>query len=245
MPTARTCLFILLLGIPLFSFGQERVIPFFTTKNFITYRIGFGYPFFSNGSKFSEFASASGEYDFFDRSINYSFHGGFGFGHSFGRNFSIAISPYLMYSKFAEAGFHYESRTAMQKSILRTHEGYFHNYHLGFLFPLEFNFKIKENWDFAVGVFILKPVMDRVISNFSETDYRQSPPKVYNSIHRDYKNKRSDPRGGAHCQFSFLLSERDWQQKRINIEYYHSFTKANFEVYEKWIMVAFKKVFYK
>jgi hypothetical protein len=234
------------MGSMLFSFllmGQERNTPFQTTRNFLSYRIGTGYPFFSNGSNPGQLGQ-SYVYDYLDKGINYSFHAGIGAGHSFGPHFSISLSPFLIFSRYTRTEYHYENREGFGNQLRRERTGYFRYSNVSVLFPLEFNVRLNPKVDFSVGVFVYNPITDRLFDRSVETDYRLHPPKTYSPHTRFYKNRRSDPRGGIHAQCSFLLKARDWRQQRINIEYYHSLTKADYNAWEKWVMVAFKKVFF-
>ena len=231
--------------IPFFSLAQRRNAPL-STKNFISYRMGITYPFFSAGDK---------SYTFSGKSFNYGAHGGIELGHSFGYVFSVALSPSLIYSKFASTDIHYELRMNDPDIFILERNGVYQFSHLSFLVPLVFNFQLKEKIDFGVGAFLLKPMTDRELGESTETHYlyllpdnsyaSYHPPQVNDLETVSNKNTQSYSRKGINGRISYLLNSEHWQQKRIDIEYYHSLTKANLGVYEKWIVVSFKNVFYK
>lgn len=244
MSTLKASCLIVLVLLPFMVSGQERNTPFRTSNNYLSYRFGIGYPFFKNGSKPVPHAVASQSYSFSKEGINYAFHGGFSLGHYFGKTFSIGLSPFLMYSKFAATDYHYEYISNQTQKVLYAQEGELHFSHFGLLVPLEFNFKINGNVDFGLGVFVLKPFTDLEYQEYVATDYQYNPPKIYGPITDTDKNLRSYYRSGIHGQFSFLLKARDWKKTRIKLEYYHALTNANFQVYERWILIAMEKIFY-
>lgn len=243
-PKTWLFLFLFLLTLPLVSFGQNRNTPFSTTKNFISYRFGAGYPFFRDKDVIPKYASAYQLYEFSNVGFNYAFYGGFGLGHSFGKLFSLGVSPLLMYSKFASTGFHSQYISNPGQTLVSENIGNFHYNHFSLLVPLEFKFKIQKDFDVSFGVFVLKPFSDFEYKEYTVIDHRYHPPKTY-PFTKSYKNRRSYYRSGLHGQLSFLLNERDWQKKRIKLEYYHALTSANNQIYERWILVSFEKVFYK
>lgn len=202
-----------------------------------------GYPFFKDGAVQPQYASGYQLYEFSNEGVNYAFHGGFGIGHYFGKSFSLGLSPFLIYSKFASTNYHSEYISSPTQTVLVERIGTFHYNHLSVLAPLDFNFRITKEFDFTFGVFVLKPFYDFEFDDYIEIDHRYNPPKT-NTNTESNKNRNSNYRSGVHGQFSILLNERDWQKTRIKLEYYHSLTSANFQVYERWILVAFEKVFY-
>jgi hypothetical protein len=224
--------------------GQDRNTPFSTSNNYLSYRIGVGYPFFKEGTKPIPYAQGSPSYLFSNTGVNYALHGGFSLGHYFGNSFSIGLSPFLMYSKFASTDYHYIYVNNSTQSLLNERNGEWHYSHFGLLVPLEFAFHFKRNFNFAFGVFVLKPFTDLEYNTYIGIDYQYTPPKTYSPYKEVYKDRRSYYRSGIHGQFSFLLKARDWKETRIKLEYYHALTNANFQVYERWILIAFEKVFY-
>lgn len=220
------------------SFGQNRDVPFYTTKNFLSYKLGVGYPLFSRSADNPAYV-----YSFSDKTFNYAISGGLELGHFFGKNFSIGIAPSFMYTNFSKFNFHYANYqwSYLAKELYGTAR----LSHWSILIPVNFAFLISDNLDVSTGFFFLKPIVDRLHSNGIWTDYSYDPPKVLQDLERNYKNRRSFFRGGLHFQVSYLIKARDWKQKKINIEYYHSFTQASYNAYEKWLMISFKKVFYK
>ncbi len=237
-------MYLFLLILPLVSSGQNRNTPFSTTKNFISYRFGVGYPFFRDKDVIPQYASGYVLYEFSNVGFNYAFQGGFGLGHSFGKLFSLGVSPLLMYTKFASTGFHSEYISNPGQVVVTENVGTFHFNHFSLLVPLEFKFKIQSDFDVSFGVFFLKPFYDYEYEDYLVLDHRYHPPKTYTNS-KSTKNRNSYYRSGVHGQFSFLLNERDWQKKRIKLEYYHALTSANNQIYERWILVSFEKVFYK
>ncbi|MEP6646270.1 MAG: hypothetical protein ABJC12_04215 [Saprospiraceae bacterium] len=227
---------------PLFSMGQLRNTPFNTSNNFVLYRFGIAYPFFSEGNQFTPYSTGNGSYDYLKKGFNYGAQLGIGFGHYFGKKFSIDISPFLIYSKFVHTDFHYEFHSNPYQFLEEERDGFLRFSHLSYLIPIDFNFKMKDNFEFTTGVFFIKPVLDYFFTHWAVTDYSYHPARMY-SYDDSYKNFRTYSRTGFHVQISFLLKAKDWKEKRLNIEYYHSLTRAN-QVFEKWISIAFKKVFY-
>jgi hypothetical protein len=45
-------------------------------------------------------------------------------------------------------------------------------------------------------------------------------------------------------ELSLKVGEREWIQKRVELEYYYSFERVNFYARESWIMLSFKKIFF-
>src|SRR4030095_1608950 len=160
MPFKYLFFFIPFLLLSLSSIGQKRNTPLSTTKNFTSYRLGLDYPFYSEGNQNSEYSIANYNYQFSHKSLNYGFLGGLGIGHYFNPTFSIELSIYATYSKFANSNFHYESTTNPYHELIYEENGELHFSHLSLLFPLNFNIRIKPNLDFGAGVFIMKPVLD-------------------------------------------------------------------------------------
>ncbi len=244
MSTLKTSSLIVLAILPFLVSGQNRNTPFSTSNNYLSYRIGVGYPFFKEGTTSNPYTQGSQSYEFSNTGINYAVHGGVSLGHFFGKSFSIGLSPLLMYSKFASTDYHYKYIYNSTQKIKEEQIGELHYSNFGLLVPLQFNFQLKKYYDFTVGVFVLKPFTDIEYQKYFATDYLYHPPKVTGPYTDVDKNWRSFPRSGIHGQFSFLVKARDWQRTMIKLEYYHSFTHANFEVYERWILIAVEKVFY-
>ncbi|MEP6793644.1 MAG: hypothetical protein ABJB16_04910 [Saprospiraceae bacterium] len=229
----------------LLSFGQKRNVPFSTTKNFITRRIGLVFPFLDQDDK---------SYNISNQSIGYGLNAGFEFGHSFSPRFSGSFSVLLMYLKFSDTDIHIEYMPYGENFIARELNGNFHYYNFGALIPIDFNFEIDDKLTFTLGLYIQKPFLDRQYSTLSEIEYyhrssigqyfKYNTPLMHSPFDRVYKNWRSDPRAGVHLQYSFLLKAKDWEQKRINVEYYHSFIKPDFEVYEQWFQLTYRKVMF-
>ncbi|HZV71247.1 MAG TPA: hypothetical protein VFG10_16950 [Saprospiraceae bacterium] len=238
---------------PFLSHGQKRNTPFSTTKNFTSIRLGLTYPFFTEGNYKSEYAIESYNYQFSNKNLNYGFLGGIGVGHYFGPRFSMDLSLLLTYSRFTKTVFHFERTTNPEHDLIFEEDGNFHFSHLSLLIPLNFNFRINSFLHFGTGVFIMRPLLDNEFNQSSAIQYLEyrhghyftfHPPLVHHTHISSNNNYNKYWRQGFHVQLSYLLKEKDWQQKRINIEYYHSLTRANFNVFEKWIVVSFKKIFY-
>jgi hypothetical protein len=243
-----------LILLPLFAIGQGTSTSFRTTNNYTSIRYGLGYPFFSEGNYSSDFSETSQSYKFFNKGLNYSIHGGIGLGHFFGKKFSISVSPLLIYSKFVKTDYHFEYRTTKQQALIGERNGYFFYSNLSVLFPIEFRFPLNENINLSGGVFMFKPIFDREFDDYSGIDYLRRnfngnyvsnhPPVEYTPFRKVNKNFSSYYRSGVHIQLSFRLKEKDWQQNRVNIEYYHSLETGNMGAFEKWILVSFRKIFF-
>jgi|GEM_PF-6271910 len=240
---------------PLVAEGQNRNTPFRTSKNFFSYELGVAYPFYEKNSYYFNYKNGKVEdqYTFSKRGINYGLHAGVGYGHFFGKIFSMTIAVSLMYSKFASADFHAESYTPDDLALIKEMNGSLHFSHLSFVFPLDFNFRVSKTIEMTLGVFILDPKIDheyfvqsgyQYLGNFAGHYYIINPPKKINEYERDYKNYRSFARGGIHGQVSLQVGERDWRQKKILVEYYYSLTTTDYEIHEQWIRIGFSKIFF-
>lgn len=239
--------------IPLFIFlimptrmvGQNRNTPYQTTKNYTSWQLGLVYPFLINSPPDCPHCSETVQYSFSDFHLNYGLHAGVGVGHSFNRTLGIQLAPFIEYSHFSTFTVQYDRFIIPQHSNqpipLSQWIGPAHYYHIGIGCPMDFLFRINDQFELAVGGFVMKPFLDREYWDYTIEEYH--PPR-HSSGSYAYKNFRSEWRGGLHGKLSLKVNEREWIQKRIELEYYYSFERVNFYSRESWIMLSFKKIFF-
>jgi hypothetical protein len=247
----------LVILVPIIMMGQNRATPFFTTKNYISYQFGLAYPFYGAHATnyYYNTDKIQSQYTFSDKGINYGFYAGLGYGHLFGKVFSMSFCPSIMYSKFSNTDFNYEARTPVQQALIVESHGIFHFSHVSFIFPLDLSFRINNRIEASIGGFILKPISTWEYSLKSGTQYlyydyhgsgfgTYQPPLTYTDDEYKDKDSRSFGREGLHGQLSIKVKERDWQQQRILIDYYYSLEDSNFDVREHYVRVGFTKLLF-
>lgn len=221
--------------------AQERNVPFFTTKNYYSIEGGVAYPYFQARNTNSSLSSQTYQYTFDDLTFNYGSYIGIGYGHDFGEKVSLKLGASCMFSKFSKFNVHYEVFTNSGNKKLKDYYGPAHYYNLGGMFPIGLGYKFNNTVTINAGVFIFKPFFDREYWKF---EYDEFFPPRHGSYYRFYKNFRSDWRSGLHGRVTVLYKERDWQQTRFLLEYFHSLSDGNFYNRERWIRVGLEKRFY-
>jgi hypothetical protein len=90
--------------------------------------------------------------------LNYGLHAGVGVGHSFNKTMGIQLAPFIEYSHFSLFTVQVDRVRLNPPIPLSQYIGPAHYYHIGIGIPIDLLYRINDQFEFAVGGFVMKPL---------------------------------------------------------------------------------------